>query len=340
MSAAPISLPRRSPAARRAALLVLLIPFCALICLLCALPGEATIDWSRLFDSQANFILWRLRVPRILLGAAAGAGLAVGGVIFQILFRNPLATPYTLGIDSGAALGAALGYLLGWRGAVLGMPVIMIGSLLGACAAVGLVFLSARLRGGRDMTHLLLAGICIAYLCSAGIMLINYLAGQAVTNDIVRWMMGSLAVLRPGAAGEIGLLLIPVLLFAIWAHRGYDLLALGDDLAAARGAPVRILVWGSFAVVAALTALIVSSCGPIGFVSLMVPHICGMLVGRQSLFLIIGSAGLGAAFLCACDTIARLPAYEIPVGVLTNILGAGFFFYLLATRGSERAAIA
>ena len=329
-----------SPTQTRIAALALLIPVCIVVCVLCALPGEATIDWSRLFDSQANFVLWRLRVPRILLGAAAGAGLAVGGVIFQILFRNPLATPYTLGIDSGAALGAAVGYLLGWRGSVLGMPVIMIGSLLGASAAVALVFLSARLRGGRDMTHLLLAGICIAYLCSAGIMLINYLAGQAVTNDIVRWMMGSLAILRPTASAEIGLLLIPVLAFACWAHRGYDLLALGDDLAAARGAPVKLLVWGSFVLVAGLTAMIVSSCGPIGFVSLMVPHICGMLVGRQSLFLIVGSAGLGAAFLCLCDTVARLPAYEIPVGVLTNILGAAFFFYLLATRGSERTTSA
>lgn len=325
-------------ARRRWAALVLLLLVSVLLCLACALIGQTQLDWAHLLDLQSNFVLWRLRVPRVLLGAAAGAGLALGGVVFQVLFRNPLATPYTLGIDSGAALGAALGYLLGWRGSILGLPVLMCGALAGALLSVLLVFLIARLRGGRDMTHLLLAGICLAYLCAAGIMLINYLAGQAVTNDIVRWMMGSLAVLNSGAAGSIALALVPVLLFVAWGHRGFDLLALGDDVAAARGAPVGVLVWGSFAGVALLTALIVSQCGPIGFVSLMAPHICAFVVGRRTLILSLAAGAFGAAFLCTCDAVARLPNYEIPVGVLTNIVGAVFFFYLLALRGGPRSA--
>lgn len=299
-------------------------------------------DWQEVFRSgPSTSAYWHLRVPRTLMAACAGAGLAVGGVIFQTLFRNPLATPYTLGVASGASLAAALGFLSGWRGDVLGgIPRLSLLAFGGAVAAMSVVFLMSRLRPTRDMTRLLLAGVCVAYVCSAGILLVTFLADRTITNDIVRWMMGSLVTVRPRASLEVALMLIPVVLFAVYSHRALDLLALGDDLAASRGVAVGLTVWLSFALVGFLTAAIVANCGPIGFVGLMVPHIGRALFGVRTLPLLLGSGLAGAAFLATCDGLARsLPVVELPVGVVTNILGAVFFFYMLATRDIAHTAV-
>jgi iron complex transport system permease protein len=183
------------------------------------------------------------------------------------------------------------------------------------------------------MTRLLLAGVCVAYMSTAGVLLATYLADHAVTNEIVIWMMGSLAVHRPQASIEIAAILLPVLALAVYAHRGLDLIAMGEDLAASRGVAIGGVVWGSFLLVGLLVAVIVANCGPIGFVGLMVPHMARALLGVRTLPLLLGSALIGAAFLATCDGIARaLLIYELPVGVITNIVGAAFFFYLLATR--------
>jgi iron complex transport system permease protein len=303
--------------------------------------GQTRLGFADVFGPDPSPIFWDLRWPRTLLAAAAGAGLAVGGVVFQALFRNPLATPYTLGIDSGASLGAAAGFLFGAAGtwtlvpglAEFGLPKLSAFALAGALAAMSLVLLMSRLRGGQDLTHLLLAGVCVAYLASAGVLLIMYVAQRPLTNEILFWTMGSLAVQRPAAAGQIALVLVPALLYACYCHRRLDLLALGDHFAAARGVHVGRTVWSCFAVVGALTAVIVANCGPIGFVSLMVPHMARALLGPRALPLLLGSTLLGGAFLAVCDALARsMSAYEPPVGILTNILGAAFFFYLIATR--------
>ena len=306
-----------------------------------SLLGPTSLSWGEVLGREPSRIYWPLRVPRTCLAGLAGAGLAVAGVILQALFRNPLATPYTLGIASGASLGAALGSLLGISGYWLGMPRLSLLAFFGAILAMSLVYLMAHLRAGRDMTRLLLAGVCIAYMCAAGILLVTYLADRAVTNEIVRWMMGSLDRLYPRANLEIAAVLIPVLAYAIYAHRALDLLSIGEQLSASRGVAVGRTVWTCFVLVGVLTAVIVSKCGPIGFVGLMVPHMARTLLGVRTLPLVIGSALIGAAFLAACDGIARVALslisqhpgeYELPVGVITNIVGAAFFFYLLATR--------
>jgi iron complex transport system permease protein len=312
-----------------------LTPLVVLIVATTTCLGPRWIPWQDLFGAdQPAYIFWHLRVPRSLLAACAGAGLAVGGVVFQTLFRNPLAEPYTLGVASGASLAAAVGFLGGWHGWAPGrIPALSLLAFGGAVVAMSLVYLMSRLRPGRDMSRLLLAGVCVAYMCSAGILLVFFLADRAITNDIVIWMMGSLGTLRPRAAAEIALVLVPVLAFVAYSHRALDLLALGDDLAASRGVNVGRTIWGCYALVGLLTAVIVANCGPIGFVGLMVPHIGRALFGVRTLPLLLGSVLLGAAFLAVCDGIARaLPVTELPVGVVTNILGATFFFYLLATR--------
>ena len=303
------------------------------------LLGHTRLGWSDIFSSPNDDhatginIFRTLRVPRTLLAAGAGAGLAISGVILQALFRNPLATPYTLGIASGASLAAAIGFLLNLGGTWLGIPKLSLLALVGAAFALSMVYLMARLRAGRDMTRLLLAGVCVAYLCSAGVLLVTFLAGSAVTNDIVMWMIGSLATHRSRAALEIGCVLVPALLLAVWSHRALDLVSVSDELAASRGVRVGAIIWTCYLSVGLLTAVIVANCGPIGFVGLIVPHVTRALIGLRALPLVLGSALIGAAFLAACDGLARsVSIYELPVGVVTNILGALFFFYLLATR--------
>jgi iron complex transport system permease protein len=310
-----------------------------------SLLGQSRPDWTEILHPGATAgqrslnVFWTLRVPRTLVAACAGAGLALSGVVLQALFRNPLATPYTLGIASGASLAAAIGFLLDLGGYWLGVPVLSLLAFGGALFAMSFVYLMARLRAGRDMTRLLLAGVCLAYMCSAGVLLVTFLADQAVTNSIVMWMIGSLAAARPAAAGEIGLVLVPALALALVAHRALDLLSMSDELAASRGVAVGLIVWGCFLTVGLLTAVIVANCGPIGFVGLMVPHIARALVGLRTLPLVLGSALIGAAFLALCDGVARaVSVYEPPVGIITNMLGAAFFFYLLATRDVSYSA--
>lgn len=327
----------RTTAARFACL----IPVVLLIVAGTTLLGPRPITWREIVSpATPTSVFWHLRAPRCLLAACAGAGLAVGGVIFQTLFRNPLAEPYTLGVASGASLAAALGFLWGWRGSLLGgIPTLSLLAFAGAAFAMGLVYLMSRLRPGRDLARLLLAGVCVAYMCSAGILLVFHLADRAITSDIVMWMMGSLGALRPRAGIEVLVVLVPVLAFAVYSHRALDLLNFGNDLAATRGVNVGLTVWGCYALVGVLIAAIVANCGPIGFVGLMVPHIGRAIFGVRSLPLLLGSALLGAAFLALCDGLARsLPVTELPVGVVTNILGAVFFFYLLATRDVAHAA--
>ncbi len=321
---------------------VRLLPLAVLALLVVAgssLLGHIRLDWSEIFrpgaageDATVN-VFWTLRVPRTLMAACAGAGLAISGVVLQALFRNPLATPYTLGIASGASLAAAIGFLFNLGGYWFGLPVLSLLAFGGAIFAMSFVYLMARLRAGRDMTRLLLAGVCIAYMCSAGVLLVTFLANRAVTNDIVMWMIGSLATARPEGVIEIVVVLLPVVGLALYAHRALDLLSISDDLAAARGVAVDRIVWSCFLMVGLLTAVIVANCGPIGFIGLMVPHIARTLVGLRTLPLVLGSGLIGAAFLAACDGLARsVSIYEPPVGIITNMLGAAFFFYLLATR--------
>jgi len=322
----------------------------AALCVVAAstLLGPAQVGWNEIVapwtcgaEQGLRNPFWLIRVPRTCLAALAGAGLALGGVIFQALFRNPLAEPYTLGVASGASLASAIGFLTGITGYVAGVHVRTVLALAGAAGALSLVYLMARLRSGQDMIRLLLAGVCVAYLSSAGILLVTFLADRTVTNDIVLFLMGSLGVHRPRAAAEVAIALALVLVYIAWCHRALDLLSLDAQLAASRGVRTEAVAWTGFVAVGLLTAVIVASCGPIGFVGLMVPHFARALLGISTLRLALGSAILGAAFLSACDGFGRAllslvhrrpVGYEFPVGVITNILGAAFFFYLLATR--------
>jgi len=297
-------------------------------------PGEMSLEQAFTASSIDHTILWELRLPRVLLALACGAALAMSGAAFQTLFRNPLAEPYTLGVAGGAALGAVLALQIGDWATFGGFSMVAIASFIGA-ATVGLVLVGlARTRRGAETGTLLLAGIAISLSCSALILFIQYLADFTRSFRMVRWMMGGLAVV---GYREV-LWVIPwvlvggAILFGMrWS---LDLLLAGEEVAASRGLDLDRTRWVVLAVVTMMVGSLVAVTGPIGFVGLIVPHILRRFVGPTHTMLLPAAFLGGGAFLALCDLAARtvMPPTELPVGVLTALLGGPFFLWLLLSR--------
>jgi len=323
----------------RTALLVLFLLWVA-VAIGAPLVGSQPVSLGDVLRGEptAGAIFWQLRLPRVLLALLAGAGLAVSGLAFQTLFRNELAEPYTLGIATGAALGAVLSLRLEEMGVLLGMPLVSLASFVGAIAATALVAGLASRRKGNTGT-LLLAGIAVSLSCSALILFLQYLSDSTQTFRMVRWMMGGLAVV----GWREPLWLLPWLLVALAAHAArrwdLDLLLAGEEVAASRGVAVGRLRLGLLLVDSLAVAALVSVVGPVGFVGLMVPHMLRRLVGAEHGALVPACVLGGGAFLALCDAGARtaLAPAELPVGVVTALLGGPFFLWLLR-RGSVRTS--
>lgn len=283
---------------------------------------------------------YNLGLPRLVMSMLAGASLAVAGAMFQSLFRNPLASPYTLGVSSGASLGAAIVFLFAGTGLWWGLPKLGVAALAGSLLCVTVVYLVANLREGQSIATLLLAGITIGFICSALLVLMLYLADAHDLEAIVNWMMGSLQ-LRPGPDPVLEAITMASLAggVAIYAHRDLDLLMMGETIAAARGVDVRRTRFMVYFAASLLTASVVAQCGPIGFVGLIIPHTMRLLVRPTHRHLLPACALAGASFLPLCDVLARNTMWwlrdesrQVPVGVLTNLIGGGFFLYLLLSR--------
>lgn len=319
----------------RLALLVLLVLALAAI-VGAPLVGSQPVSLADVVrgDPTAETIFWQLRLPRVLLAMLAGAGLAVSGLGFQTLFRNELAEPYTLGVASGAALGAVLALRLEESAALLGLPVVALASFAGALGATALVVGLALRRRDNATSTLLLAGIAVSLSCSAIILFVQYLSDSTQTFRMVRWMMGGLSVVGygevlwvlPWILGGSGLML-----FLRW---DLNLLLTGEELAASRGVDLARLRFKVLLAVSLMIGSLVAVAGPIGFVGLMAPHILRRWVGHDHLYLAPACVLGGGAFLVLCDLAARVvmaPA-ELPVGVLTALLGGPFFLWLLVWR--------
>lgn len=285
-------------------------------------------------EPTAVSIFWQLRLPRVLLAILGGAGLAVSGLGFQTLFRNPLAEPYTLGISGGAALGAVLA-LRFEGGQLLGLSLVTFASFAGALAATALIVGLALRREGIETPALLLAGVAVSLSCSAIILFLQYLADSTQTFRMVRWMMGGLSVV---GYTEV-LWLLPwilagtaVLLALRWE---LNLLLTGEELAASRGVDLARLRFKVLLATSLTIGGLVAVTGPIGFVGLIVPHILRRFVGNDHLFLAPACVLGGGIFLTACDAAARtlMAPAELPVGILTALLGGPFFLWLLVLRG-------
>ena len=269
--------------------------------------------------------LWQLRFPRILLAILAGAGLSSAGCAFQSLFANPLATPDTLGVASGASFGAALGILMGLH--LIGIQLISLGMGL---AAVLLTWLCGRGRG-RGLSTVVLSGIMIGSLFTALVSLVKFVADdESQLPAITYWLMGGLdrANYRTLAYGAPPIILAILVLWLIrWRM---NLLPLSDEEAAASGVNIRALRIVTVLCATVMTASVVSMCGQVGWVGLLIPHMCRMRFGSNHLALIPASVSLGAVFMIAVDTVARsVSAAEIPVSILTAIIGAPFFILLM-----------
>ena len=286
-------------------------------------------------------IFWRMRVPRVISAFIAGGGLAVSGMAFQAMFRNPLATPFTLGVASGASLGAALYVRLGLMFSVLGISGISISAFLGALLSISLVYGLTRLRQGFSTAVMLLAGVAISFSFSSIILFVQYMSDFASSFHIVRWLMGGIEsvgfstvqTVLPFVAVGVGVV--------AFLTSELNLLALGDDVAASRGVSIHRVKTLLFLATSLMVGGVVAVCGPIGFVGMMAPHMCRLVIGPDHRYLAPATAVFGGAFLTLCDTIARtiIAPAEMPVGVITSLCGGPFFLWLLLGGSSKRGLI-
>lgn len=304
--------------------------------------GTAHISLARAFDRSRPFadnvdaqIFFVARLPRVAAAALVGAGLATAGVVFQALLRNPLAAPETLGVSIGASLGAMIAITLLPPASVFGIPTVPLASFLGSLGALAVVYaLSVARSRGMSSTVLLLGGVILTTFLGAIVSFIQYLADFTKTFQTVRWLMGSLDV---GGYAPIAAALVPLALAAagyLTLPRTLDLMTLGPDAAAARGVDVARAERVALVSASLSTGAAVSLGGPIGFIGIVVPHLVRMLVGADHRVVLPASALFGGAFLIACDVIARtiVSPVELPVGIVTAMIGGPFFLWLLLRR--------
>ncbi len=292
------------------------ISFAELISLLLAGPG----------DSTEQMILWQIRLPRALLAGLVGAALSLAGATFQATLRNPLADPYLLGVSGGAALGAVAALTAGISATLL----VPVAAFCGALGTLLLVYLVARAHNCSPHT-LILSGVMIGSLAGALLLFLLWQAPVEAARQAIFWMAGNLSLAHPGAL-QWSWLWIGAGLILLWLHAPQlDLMTQGEETAANLGIHVGRTRFVLFVIAGGLTAAAVALAGMIGFVGLVVPHICRLLWGPGHRRLLPFAAALGSSFLMMADAIARsiyAPA-EIPVGVVTALLGAPFFLYLL-----------
>jgi iron complex transport system permease protein len=303
------------------------------------LIGSTPISLRRAFNPAVPFadnadaqIFFVARLPRTLAGALVGGALAAAGVTFQGLLRNPLATPFTLGVSSGAALGAMLAITFGWTVGGSWLPAIPVASFVGSLAAVAIVYALARAKhGGISTNTLLLAGVTMNAFFSALILFVQYFADFAETYRTLRWLMGDLDIsaYQPLVAA-LPLLVVSFGIFG-WLARPLNLLSLGVDSAETHGVDITTAQRAAFFSASLATGAAVSVGGPIGFIGIIVPHLVRLMVGADHRVVLPSAVLFGASFLVGCDVVARtiMAPVELPVGVITALIGGPFFLWLL-----------
>jgi iron complex transport system permease protein len=291
--------------------------------------------WQSLWGGDAGLlgdIIWRLRLPRVLLSALVGATLSLGGLVFQALLRNPLAEPYILGVSGGSAIGAIIGILLG----LSRFPGVWATAFAGSLATLAILFLMV---SGRSMfkTHsLLLSGVMVNAFCSAVIMFLVSMAQDSRLHNIIFWLMGDLAAATNDTVLGLAATVVPCFIVIFFRSHTMNLMALGSDMASTMGVNIKLTTALLLIVTSLMVSATVSFCGLVGFVGLVMPHMLRMILGPDHRVLVPAGILGGATFLVVCDLLARiLPAQgEIPVGVITALIGAPLFIFLL--RRSQR----
>lgn len=294
---------------------------------------------GKLFDSpemlarvkkNAAAVVWDIRIPRILCGIFAGAGLGIAGTVFQGILQNPLADPYTLGISTGASFGASVAIYVN---IALGIyfPVSAAALIAAIITLAAVIFITKR-GGGMESSNLIIAGIIVSSVLSSGVSLIKMLAGESV-GAIVFWLMGSLSA---KSWDDAALLMAGTVAFGTAAMifaKELDIMSAGDDTARSLGINAERMRTFYLIIGAGLSAVCVSVCGVIGFIGLIVPHLLRFWLTSSNRVLIPLSALAGGILLSLADTAARVIASgEIPVGVITTLIGGPFFIYIFTRR--------
>ncbi|MBW2060601.1 MAG: iron ABC transporter permease [Deltaproteobacteria bacterium] len=294
-------------------------------------PGSSSLE---------SGIFWGIRVPRILVSFLAGAALAVSGMAFQAMFRNPLATPFTLGVSSGASLGAAIYVHSGVAFAILGISGVSCSAFLGSILAILLVYGLTQFRKGFSTATMLLAGVAVNFFCSSVMLFIQYMSDLIHSFRILRWLMGGLEVAAFDSVFNMLPFVVIGSVIVLFLTQELNLMTVGEDIAVSRGVDVKKIKPILFIATSLMIGGVVAVCGPIAFIGMMVPHICRLIMGPEHVYLMPATFLFGGAFLTICDTVSRtlIAPAEIPVGVITSLLGAPFFMWLLLGRAS-RASI-
>jgi iron complex transport system permease protein len=298
--------------------------------------GSVSVPLSHIFSaltggeeatSAERTIVLSLRLPRIILALLVGSGLSVAGVVFQALLRNPLAEPYILGISSGGTVGAiiAIGFSLG--ASAITTP---LASFVGSAAVMVLVYSIAHRRGQLDTNALLLGGVMIGAFFNAVVLLIIAVYNQELRNAFL-WLMGNLSSANTDSILVVAPILLLAFILLLIQGRNFNLISTGDETAMQLGVEVPRVKRLSYLLASLITGLVVSVSGVIGFVGLLIPHICRMLFGPDHRLLLPASFLLGGSFLILADILSRtlLAPSEIPVGAITAAVGAPVFVYLL-----------
>ncbi len=287
----------------------------------------ALLTGSTSSDATLANIVWRIRLPRVLMAALAGATLSLGGLVFQAVLRNPLAEPYILGISGGAAIGAIVGILLG----LSRFPGVALLAFAGCMATLFLVIVIASVKLSLNQDSLILAGVMVNAFCSSVIMFLISLTQDTRLHNMLFWLMGDLSLSDPTQTFGLAVALLPCFLLLFLMARPMNLLLLGEEMAASMGVNVRLVSLALVAVSSFMVSATVCQSGLLGFVGLVAPHLLRLLFGPDHRVLVPACILGGGTYLVWCDLLARfLPAQgELPVGVITAIIGAPLFIYLL-----------
>jgi iron complex transport system permease protein len=295
-------------------------------------PLSVAKDIASSTQSMQSDIFIKLRIPRVLMAFFAGGILAMTGAVFQAILRNPLATPYTLGTTGGGALGAIIAISIPAVSIEFGpFSTVQLFSLVGSFLSLGIIYrMSVRSRG-LSVNVMLLAGITIGILCSAMILMVRYMSSPHMLVSMDRWLMGGLDIIGYRQLGSVAWLLIPGCGLMFAQARSLNHLSLGELTAGGHGVDVPSVRRHCFIGGAMATAGVVSIAGPISFIGLIVPHICRLINGSDHRVILPCSFLMGGTLLVICDTIARtvISPTEIPVGIITAVIGGPVFIFLL-----------
>jgi iron complex transport system permease protein len=286
-----------------------------------ALLGKGTAD------PILETIIWRIRLPRVLLAALVGATLSLGGLVFQALLRNPLAEPYILGISGGSAIGAIIGILMG----LSRFPGVSLTAFSGSMAILVLLLVMSSGQAILKKDTLLLSGVMVNAFCAAIIMFLVSITQDARLHNIIFWLMGDLSLSDIKQVAILAAILLPCFIVLFYCSHAMNLMLLGKEMAQSMGVNIKVVMVLLLVVTSLMVSVTVSHSGLIGFVGLVMPHLLRLVIGPDHRVLVPACVLGGAAYMILCDLLARvIPQQgEMPAGVITALIGAPLFIFLL-----------